>query len=39
MAGTTRETISRMFKEMERRGVIASSGKDLFILQESRLHS
>jgi CRP/FNR family transcriptional regulator/CRP/FNR family cyclic AMP-dependent transcriptional regulator len=39
MAGTTRETISRMFKEMERRGAIASSGKDLFILQESRLHS
>ncbi len=39
MAGTTRETISRMFKEMERRGVIAASGKDLFILQEGRLHS
>jgi len=37
MAGTTRETVSRVLKRLEQQGYIAASGKDLVILHEREL--
>ena len=37
MSGTTRETVSRVLGHLQKKGSIALSGKDLFILQESAL--
>jgi CRP/FNR family transcriptional regulator/CRP/FNR family cyclic AMP-dependent transcriptional regulator len=37
MSGTTRETVSRVLSNLQKKGFIAISGKDLIILQESEL--
>ncbi len=37
MAGTTRETVSRVLRNLQKKGYIALSGRDLFILQEDEL--
>jgi CRP/FNR family transcriptional regulator/CRP/FNR family cyclic AMP-dependent transcriptional regulator len=37
MSGTTRETVSRVLSHLQKKGSIAVSGRDLFILQESEL--
>lgn len=37
MSGTTRETVSRILSSLQKRGSIAISGKDLYILQEGEL--
>jgi CRP/FNR family transcriptional regulator, cyclic AMP receptor protein len=37
MSGTTRETVTRVFKTLEDRGAIATSGRDLVILEENLL--
>ncbi len=37
MAGTTRETVSRVLQTLQKKGYIALSGRDLFILQEDEL--
>ena len=39
MSGTTRETVTRVFKILESKGAIATPGRDLLILEESRLRS
>ncbi len=39
MAGTTRETVTRVFKMLQDRGAIAVTGKDLVILEENRLRA
>ena len=39
MSGTTRETVTRVFKTLEEKGAIATPGRDLVILEESRLRS
>ena len=39
MSGTTRETVTRVFKALEERGAIATPGRDLVILEEDRLRS
>ncbi len=37
MSGTTRETVSRVLGNLQKKGSIALSGKDLYILHESEL--
>ena len=37
MSGTTRETVTRVFKLLEERGAIATPGRDLVILEENLL--
>ncbi len=39
MSGTTRETVTRVFKLLGSKGTISTSGRDLIILEESRLRS
>lgn len=39
MSGTTRETVTRVLKILESKGAIATPGRDLIILEESRLRS
>ncbi len=39
MSGTTRETVTRVFKILESKGAIAASGRDLLILEETRLRA
>jgi CRP/FNR family cyclic AMP-dependent transcriptional regulator len=39
MSGTTRETVTRVFKILEEKGAIATPGRDLLILEEERLKS
>ncbi|HAO99797.1 MAG TPA: Crp/Fnr family transcriptional regulator [Fibrobacteres bacterium] len=39
MSGTTRETVTRVFKALEERGAIATDRKSLVILEEDRLRS
>jgi CRP-like cAMP-binding protein len=37
MSGTTRETVTRVFKLLESKGAICMAGRNLIILEESRL--
>ncbi len=39
MAGTTRETVSRVIKRLEHQGYVAPSGRDLLILREKDLRA
>ena len=39
MAGTTRETVTRVMKRLEQHGYLAISGKDLIILREADLRA
>jgi CRP/FNR family transcriptional regulator/CRP/FNR family cyclic AMP-dependent transcriptional regulator len=39
MSGTTRETVTRVFKLLESKGAISAAGKDLVILEETRLRA
>lgn len=39
MAGTTRETVSRVLKRLEHQGYVATSGKELVVLREPELRA